>query len=214
MERFGLFRFPSLLYFPRTSSFSRVCWGSGEGRMERGPQLLCAALVLALALAPASAFRNGKWQAEARVTARVRGSLAAGPGPGEASRPATIHAALQGWNRNSHLPGGRNFLSRRRNKEIRPVGLGQEDFKSSGSLLKLVLWLWGFSHHCYKAALPTFPYQHTNYLNNVSSQRQLEWDSLSKIWRLLKVNERFTGRTSWFPCSSPKLFPLVGACKR
>lgn len=32
----------------------------------------------------------------------------------------------------------------------------------------------GVSYLCYKVALPPFPDQHTNYLNNVSSQRQLD----------------------------------------
>lgn len=45
---------------------------------------------------------------------------------------------------------------------------------SSDSLLKLVVWPWDFSHLCYKAERPTFLDQHTNYLNNVSSPRQLE----------------------------------------
>lgn len=81
--------------------------GSREGRMERGLPLLCAAL--ALALAPASAFRNGKWQAEARVTAPARDSLAAGSGWGLPSRSAKIHAALPGWTWSSHFPGKGNF---------------------------------------------------------------------------------------------------------
>lgn len=109
-------------------------------------------------------------------------------GRGWASRPSHgTHAELPGWTWSSHLPGEGNFYP---GGEIRSFGLGQEDFKSSGSLLKLVVWLRGFSYLCYKAELPTFPDQHTNYLNNVSSQRQLDETPFQKsdgCWKLMNT---------------------------
>lgn len=100
----------------------------------------------------------------------ARPAQATGPRAGFPARPALS----PGTNPEEPPLGRRKLLPRLKNKDIRSVGLGQECFKPSGSLLKFVVWLWGFTSLCCKAALPTFPDQHTNYLNNVSSQRQLD----------------------------------------
>lgn len=86
--------------------------------------------------------------------------------PGAAGFPRA--RGFQPQPRDARTTAGRRKLACARNREVRVSGAGGP--QALRPLLQLVA---GFSCLCFEAELPTFPDQHTNYLNNVSSQRQL-----------------------------------------